>query len=222
MYKILLIEDDEVISTKMRDFLTSWGYEVETIKDFYHVMEQFHAFSPHLILMDISLPYLNGFLWTEQIRKESKIPIIFVSSADDNMNIVLSISKGADDYITKPFDLQVLAAKVQAILRRTYNFSSSQQNLEYKGLQFSMDDYTMTYQDQSLELSKNEAKILYLLMKKKGQVVSRDALMDHLWNTDSYVDENTLNVNVNRLRKKLESIGLSNFIQTKKGVGYKL
>lgn len=222
MYKIMIVEDDEVISKKLEDFLCSWNYKVFRVTDFYHVYEDFCSFCPDLVLMDITLPYLNGYLWTEKIRLESRVPILFISSATDNMNIVMAISKGADDFVCKPFDLQVLAAKITALLRRTYDFVSNANVLEYQGVRFSLDENVVYFKEKEIELTKNEAKILRLLMEKKNTIVSRDALMEYLWKTDYYVDENALSVNVNRLRKKLESIGIVNFIQTKKGLGYKI
>ena len=222
MYKILIVEDDELISKKLESFLKSWNYDVNRVTDFYNVMDAFHSFNPDLVLMDITLPYLNGYLWTEKIREESKVPIIFISSATDNMSIVMAISKGADDFVCKPFDLNVLAAKITAILRRSYDFVSNHNILKYQGVRFNLDDNTVSFQSSQMELSKNEAKILRLLMEKKGTIVSRDRLMEYLWKTDFYVDENALSVNVNRLRKKLESIGIVDFIQTKKGLGYKI
>lgn len=222
MYKIMIVEDDEVISKKLEEFLCSWNYLVHRVEDFYHVYEDFCSFNPDLILMDITLPYLNGYLWTEKIRNESKVPILFISSATDNMSIVMAISKGADDFVCKPFDLHVLAAKITALLRRTYDFVQTQNILEHQGVRFSIEDNMVSFQSNSVELTKNEAKILRLLMEKKNTIVSRDSLMEYLWKTDSYVDENALSVNVNRLRKKLESIGVVDFIQTKKGLGYKI
>lgn len=222
MYKIMIVEDDEIISLKLEQFLCSWNYSVFRTVDFYHVYEDFCMFSPDLILMDITLPYLNGYLWTEKIRLKSRVPILFISSATDNMSIVMAISKGADDFVCKPFDLNVLAAKITALLRRSYDFVSDRNRLEHRGVRFSLDDNMVYFQNKSIELSKNEAKILRLLMEKKNMIVSRDALMEYLWKTDFYVDENALSVNVNRLRKKLESIGIVDFIQTKKGLGYKI
>ena len=222
MYKIMIIEDDEVISKKLESFLCSWNYNVFRVVDFYSVLDNFHTFNPDLILMDITLPYLNGYLWTEKIRLESSVPIIFISSATDNMNVVMAISKGADDFICKPFDLNVLAAKITAMLRRTYDFVGNKNILEHKGVRFNLEDNTVSFLSNRIELTKNEAKILRLLMEKKDTIVSRDTLMEYLWKTDFYVDENALSVNVNRLRKKLESIGIVGFIQTKKGLGYKV
>ena len=219
-YKIFIVEDDKVISQKMAEFLSSWNYQVRQVHDFSKIMEEFIAFDPDLILMDITLPHLNGYHWTLEIRKFSKVPILFVSSANDDMNIVMAISQGADDYITKPFDLQVLAAKIQALLRRTYDFNSQSHFIEHKGVRFNVEDNTVSFQDKSIELTKNEAKILRLLLERKNSIVSRDDLMEYLWKTDYYVDENALSVNVNRLRKKLEQIDVRDFIITKKGIGY--
>lgn len=222
MYTILLVEDGNVIATKTAQFLKSWNYEVVLVKDFHDVMDTFFQCNPDLVLMDVTLPVLNGYHWTTQIRRVSKVPILFVSSAGDNMNIVMALSQGADDYITKPFELQILQAKIQALLRRTYDFSGKLNVLEHKGLRFVIEENKALYQDQEIELSKNEAKILHILLEKKDTIVSREEMMNHLWKTDFYVDENTLSVNVNRLRKKLESIGCTNYIETKKGLGYKI
>lgn len=222
MYTILLVEDDNVIATKTAQFLKSWNYEVVLVKDFHDVMNTFFQCNPDLVLMDVTLPVLNGYHWTTQIRRVSKVPILFVSSAGDNMNIVMALSQGADDYITKPFELQILQAKIQALLRRTYDFSGKLNVLEHKGLRFVIEENKTLYQDQEIELSKNEAKILHILLEKKDTIVSREEMMNYLWKTDFYVDENTLSVNVNRLRKKLESIGCTNYIETKKGLGYKI
>lgn len=222
MYTIFLVEDDNVIATKTAQFLKSWNYEVVLVKDFHDVMDTFFQCNPDLVLMDVTLPVLNGYHWTTQIRRVSKVPILFVSSAGDNMNIVMALSQGADDYITKPFELQILQAKIQALLRRTYDFSGKLNVLEHKGLRFVIEENKTLYQDQEIELSKNEAKILHILLEKKDTIVSREEMMNHLWKTDFYVDENTLSVNVNRLRKKLESIGCTNYIETKKGLGYKI
>ena len=222
MYTILLVEDDNVIATKTAQFLKSWNYEVVLVKDFHDVMDTFFQCNPDLVLMDVTLPVLNGYHWTTQIRRVSKVPILFVSSAGDNMSIVMALSQGADDYITKPFELQILQAKIQALLRRTYDFSGKLNVLEHKGLRFVIEENKALYQDQEIELSKNEAKILHILLEKKDTIVSREEMMNHLWKTDFYVDENTLSVNVNRLRKKLESIGCTNYIETKKGLGYKI
>jgi len=220
MYKILIIEDDLTIAQSMNNHLQSWGYDVYYVDDFENVMASFGSLNPHLILLDISLPFINGFHWCEEIRKVSKVPIIFISSPSDNMNIVMAMNMGGDDFIAKPFDLTVLTSKVQALLRRTYDFAGHTNLLEHKGAILNISDATVTYNRKKLELSKNELKILHILLENKGKTVSRDALMTRLWETDSFIDDNTLTVNVTRLRKKLEEIGLSNFIKTKKGIGY--
>ncbi|MEF2609543.1 MAG: response regulator transcription factor [Faecalicoccus sp.] len=194
MYTILLVEDDNVIATKTAQFLKSWNYEVVLVKDFHDVMDTFFQCNPDLVLMDVTLPVLNGYHWTTQIRRVSKVPILFVSSAGDNMNIVMALSQGADDYITKPFELQILQAKIQALLRRTYDFSGKLNVLEHKGLRFVIEENKTLYQDQEIELSKNEAKILHILLEKKDTIVSREEMMNYLWKTDFYVDENTLSV----------------------------
>lgn len=220
VYKLLIVEDDRIIAEKMEQFLVSWNYQVKRVEDFTKVMEVFLDYDPDLVLMDITLPHLNGYHWTTEIRKLSKVPILFVSSASDDMNIVMAISQGADDYITKPFELQVLAAKIQAILRRTYDFSGKTHFIEHKGIRFNVEDNTVSFNEKNIDLTKNEAKILRLLLEKKNTIVKRDDLMEYLWKTDFYVDENALSVNVNRLRKKLEQIGIKDFIITKKGIGY--
>lgn len=219
MYKVLIVEDDVVIASKLKEFLESWNYEVKLIEDFTSVYTQFCAWNPHLVLMDVTLPFYNGYYWTQQIRKQSNCPILFLSSACDNMNMVMALDQGADDYIVKPFDSQLLAYRIKALLRRCYDFVESNV-LEHKGISFSMDQLLVRYQNQSIELTKNEGRILCCLMEHKNQIVKREDLMEYLWKTDFYVDENTLNVNVNRLRKKLEKIGVLDFIVTKKGLGY--
>ncbi len=188
MYRIFIVEDDETIAKTVKNHLESWDYEVACVEKFSEIMQEFATFSPQLVLMDIKLPFFNGYHWCSEIRKISKVPVIFLSSASDNMNIVMAMNMGGDDFIAKPFDLDVLTVKIQAMLN----------------------------------LTKNELRILQTLMENKEKVVSRDELMTRLWEDDSYVDENTLSVNVNRLRKKLESVGLSDFILTKKGLGYRI
>ncbi|WP_289183240.1 response regulator transcription factor [uncultured Dubosiella sp.] len=220
MYKILIVEDDEIISREIASFLSTWGYDTKRVVQFDKVVETWVDYGADLVLMDISLPYKNGFYWTEKIRTYSKVPIVFISSANDNMNIVMAIARGADDFIAKPFDSQVLVAKIQAILRRTYDFSGKTDLLTHKDVQFNIGDNVVSYNGQSVELTKNEGKILRLLMEKKDTIVSREELMEYLWKTDYYVDENALSVNVNRVRKKLERIGIVDFVQTRKGIGY--
>lgn len=220
MYKIMIVEDDSVIANQMSKFLYIWDYHVEIATDLRNVMNDFSNIRPDLVFMDITLPYKNGYYWCEEIRKVSKVPIIFISSASDNMNIVMAMNAGADDYIAKPFDLQVLVAKLQALLRRTYDFANQMNFLEYEGVRLNIGNNVVIYEDKSVELTKNEGKILKILLERKGEIVERDTLMEYLWQTDCYVDDNTLSVNVNRLRKTLEEIGICDFIKTKKGIGY--
>lgn len=220
MYRILLVEDDEVIAGAVSRHLTNWGYEVKTAEDFQDVLHTFAEFQPQLVLMDISLPFYNGFHWCSEIRRLSKVPILFLSSASDNMSIVMAVNMGGDDFVSKPFDMNVLTAKIQALLRRTYDFAGTSALMEHKGAILNISDATLTYNDRRIELTKNEFRILQMLLENKGKIVSRDAIMMRLWENDDYVDENTLTVNITRLRRKLESIGLIQFITTKKGLGY--
>jgi DNA-binding response regulator len=222
MYRIFLVEDDETIARLIKKHLEKWEYEVSTVQDFGNVLGEFAVCDPQLVLLDIRLPFYNGHYWCTQIRQVSKVPIIFLSSVSDNMNIVMAMNMGADDFIPKPFDLEVLTAKVQALLRRSYDFAGSSSMLEHKGMLLNLSDATLLYQEQKVELTKNELKILQTLIENKMQVVTRETLMTRLWESDMYVDENTLSVNVNRLRKKLTSIGLEDSILTKKGIGYQI
>jgi len=183
-------------------------------------MTDFAEYAPHLVLLDISLPFMNGYHWCREIRAISKVPVVFVSSASDNMNIVMAMNMGGDDFIAKPFDGDVLVAKVQALLRRTYDFAESVSVLEHRGGLLNTEEGSFYYNGEKLALSKNEFRILLTLMKNKGRIVSREKLMEALWQTDAFVDENALTVNVGRLRKKLEQIGLDGFIETKFGQGY--
>ena len=222
MYKIFMVEDDEIIARSIREHLQAWNYDVCCVEDFSNVVAEFVRFDPQLVLMDITLPFFNGYHWCSEIRKISKGPVIFLSSAADNMNIVMAVNMGADDFIPKPFDLEVLTVKIQAMLRRSYDFAGTGSMLEHKGAILNLNETTLTYQEQKIELTKNEFRILEILMENKEKVVSRETLMTKLWESDNYVDENTLSVNVNRLRKKLEALGLEEFILTKKGIGYRL
>ena len=222
MYKIFMVEDDEIIARRIREHLQAWNYDVCCVEDFSNVVAEFVRFDPQLVLMDITLPFFNGYHWCSEIRKISKVPVIFLSSAADNMNIVMAVNMGADDFIPKPFDLEVLTVKIQAMLRRSYDFAGTGSMLEHKGAILNLNETTLTYQEQKIELTKNEFRILEILMENKEKVVSRETLMTKLWESDNYVDENTLSVNVNRLRKKLEALGLEEFILTKKGIGYRL
>lgn len=219
MYKILIVEDDLTIAKTIEAHLTKWDYDVRCIKDFKNVQEEFIAFEPQLVLMDILLPFYNGFHWCTQIRAISKVPMIFLSSASDNMNIVMAMNMGGDDFIEKPFDLNVLTAKIQALLRRTYSFQGQLNVLEYKGVILNLNDASLTYEGKKLELTKNDFKILQLLMENAGKIVKRERIMERLWESDEFIDDNTLTVNITRLRRKLEGIGIADFISTKKGIG---
>ena len=220
MYRILIVEDDRGIAQAVAEQAKLWDLETCCVEDFRDVMGAFAAFDPHLVLLDISLPAFDGYHWCSRIRQVSKVPVIFISSAADSMNIVMAMNLGADDFIAKPFDQNVLMAKVLALLRRTYDFGQVVPVLEHPGALLSTGDGTLTYQGRRIPLTKNEYRILLALLQSKGRVVSREKLMERLWQTDSFVDENTLSVNVGRLRKKLEQAGLNDFITTKFGVGY--
>ena len=220
MYRLMIVEDDAGIAAAVKLQAEAWAFEVHIAEDLRNVTAEFAAFRPHIVLMDISLPFYNGYHWCSEIRRVSNVPIVFISSAADNMNIVMAMNMGADDFIAKPFDGNVLMAKVQALLRRTYDFAASVPVLEHRGALLNTGDNSLTYNGAKIELSKNEYRILLCLMENKGKVVSREKLMERLWETDCFVDENTLTVNVNRLRKKLDAAQLQNFIATKFGVGY--
>lgn len=220
MYRILIIEDDRGIAEAIKEQAQMWDLQAKCIQDFRNILSEFADYDPHLVLMDIGLPFFNGYYWCGEIRKVSKAPIIFISSASDNMNIVMAMNMGGDDFIAKPFDQSVLIAKIQAMLRRTYDFASSVPVMEHRGALLNTGDNSLTFQGRKIELTRNEYRILLALMEQKGKVVSREKLMERLWESDSFVDENTLTVNVNRLRKKLDAVGLTEFITTKFGVGY--
>lgn len=219
-YRLFLVEDDPGIAGAVRRHAELWGFAVKTAEDYRNVVGEFRAFAPHIVLMDIGLPFFNGYHWCSEIRKFSRVPIIFLSSAADDLNIVMAMTMGGDDFIAKPFALEVLMAKVQALLRRSYDFAADSPILEHRGALLNTDDNTLSYQGQSIALTRNEYRILLCLMENRGKVVSREKLMEKLWETDQFVDENTLTVNVNRLRKKLDSAGLEHFIATRFGVGY--
>lgn len=222
MHKILLVEDDEVIRQQVKKILEQWGYEVVLVEDFMEVLSIFVKEEPHLVLMDIGLPLFNGYHWCQEIRKVSKVPIMFLSSRDQAMDIVMAINMGGDDFVTKPFDQNVLLAKIQGLLRRSYEFGKDQSLLEYMGVILNLKAMDLVYQGEVVSLTKNEFQILQVLFERSGNIVSREDLMKELWNSDFFIDDNTLSVNVARLRKKLETVGLKNFIETKKGVGYGL
>ncbi len=220
MYKLYIVEDDEGIADGIRSLADGWGFESTVCRDFRRVTEEFTALQPHIVLLDVKLPFAGGFHWCAEIRRVSKVPIVFISSASDNMNIVMAMNMGADDFIAKPFDGSVLIAKLQALLRRTYDFTAAAPVLSHRGAFLNTGDNTLLVGDTRVELTKNEYRILLCLMESRGKVVSREKLMERLWQTDSFIDENTLTVNVNRLRKKLDAAGLEGFITTRFGVGY--
>ena len=220
MYRILVVEDDDVISRAVCDSLKNWGYDARAVCDFGNVTAEFSEFEPHLVLLDISLPFFNGYHWCTEIRRISSVPVIFISSTADNINIVMAVNMGGDDFIAKPFDMNVLLAKVQAMLRRTYDFTTAPNLIEAGGLTLNTDDASLYNGDCKIELTKNEYRILQVLMENKGKVISRDTLMTRLWETDSFIDDNTLTVNMTRLRRKLNDNNLPDFIKTKKGMGY--
>ncbi len=220
MYRIFIIEDDFSLARAMKKQIESWGHEVRCAEDFQNVMQAFMEYDPHMVLVDIMLPFFNGYHWCSEIRKISEVPVIFISSVSDNMNIVMAMNMGGDDFIAKPVDLNVMTAKMQALLRRTYDMGSRVPVLEHRGAVLNLNDTSLVYEGQKIDLTKNEFRILQTLMEHRGKVVSRDTLMTKLWQMDVYVEENTLTVNVNRLRRKLEAAGLRNFITTKIGSGY--
>lgn len=220
MYRILIVEDNPVIAKGLADHLEKWTYEVHVAQDFQNIMETFTAVDPGIVLMDISLPFFSGYHWCSEIRKLSKVPIVFISSASDNMNIVMAMNMGGDDFIPKPFDLTVAVAKIQALLRRTYAYQGHSELLEHCGAILNLTEASLLHKGKIIELTKNEFRILHLLMASPGEVISRDSIIARLWEDESFIDDNTLTVNVTRLRKKLASIGLEDFIRTRKGIGY--
>ncbi|MGI6177593.1 MAG: response regulator transcription factor [Eubacterium sp.] len=220
MYRILIVEDDFVLAEAMKKQIESWGSEATCVQDFRNVIAAFTRCDPHLVLLDITLPFFNGYHWCSEIRRISQVPIVFISSASDNMNVIMAMNMGGDDFIPKPIDLDVMTSKIQAILRRAYDMGTQIPVLEHKGAILNLNDASLTYNGKRIELTKNEFRILQTLLTNKGKIVSRDTLMTKLWQMDSYVEENTLTVNVNRLRKKLENAGLEDFITTKVGSGY--
>ncbi|MEG0391464.1 MAG: response regulator transcription factor [Anaerovoracaceae bacterium] len=220
MFKILIVEDEKIIANSIKEQLEQWEYEVKLVEDFKLVNEIFDEYQPELVLLDIGLPFFNGYHWCSEIRKKSAVPIIFLSSASDNMNVVMAISMGGDDFVAKPFSLEVLTAKVQALLRRTYSMSGTVNIIEHKEVILDLNETALKYKGQRLELTKNDFRILQILMENKGTVVSREKIMERLWQSEAFIDDNTLTVNMTRLRKKLEVIGLPEFVKTKKGMGY--
>ena len=222
MYRILIIEDDDTIAKNIAAHFNRWNYETKQIADFKNIMEEFLKFDPQLVLLDIGLPFYNGFYWCQEIRKISKVPILFLSSMNDNMNIVMAMNMGGDEFIEKPFDLNVLTAKVQALLRRSYSFQGNGNVLEYEGMILNLNDASFSYEEKNISLTKNEFRILQMLMENAGKIIARDDIIARLWESDEFIDDNTLTVNVARLRKKFENAGMDNWIKTKKGIGYYL
>lgn len=220
MYRIMIVEDDSTIADALKRHLEGWDYETVIAEDFKNIMAEFTRVKPDLVLLDIGLPFYNGFYWCTQIRQVSDVPVIFISSASDNMNIVMAMNMGGDEFIEKPFDLHVVTAKVQALLRRAYSYRGSASLMEYKGCILNLADATVTYQNQKTDLTKNEFKIFQCLLENAGKIVTRDEIIARLWESDAFIDENTLTVNVARLRKKLAGVGLEEAVVTKKGIGY--
>ena len=220
MYKVMIVEDDEIISNSIAGYLNKWQYSTHEVNNFQNVITEFVEEKPDIVLMDINLPYFDGYYFCEEIRKISKVPIIFISSASDDMNIVMAMNIGADDFIEKPFKLVVLKAKIEALLRRVYNFNTSNSLIVYKEVIFDINKDELKYKDNIATLTKNESKILTILLENREKIVSREDIIAALWQSDNFIDENTLSVNVNRLRSKLKDIGIADFITTKKGKGY--
>ena len=220
MHKILIIEDDITIASSISTHLDKWGYHTKYTEDFQNIINVFTEFTPDLVLMDITLPYYNGFHWCSEIRKISNTPIIFISSISDNMNIVMAMNMGGDEYIEKPFDINVLTAKIQALLRRVYSLPQQKNILTYRNLELNLNNTDLSCNGNVMSLTKNEYMILQLLLERHGTVVSREDLMEKLWGNDEFIDDNTLTVNVTRVRKKLESLGCIDYLKTRKGMGY--
>lgn len=220
MYKILIVEDDKTIYSLLKEHLEKWGYIVKGIDDFNNVIDVFNEFKPNIVLLDIYLPFYNGYYWCQNIRKISNVPIMFISSASENMNIIMAMDIGADDFIVKPFDIDVLISKIKALIRRTYQTKKEQNLLEYNNVTLNINDASLFYEGKRIELTKNDFRILVILFENVGKIVSRDLIMQKLWETDEFIDDNTLTVNMTRLKKKLEEFDINNFIKTKKGVGY--
>ncbi|WP_311492641.1 response regulator transcription factor [uncultured Anaerococcus sp.] len=220
MFKIFVVDDSQIISEKLKNELEKWGFEVALVCDFEKVFDIFKSEKPDLVVMDIGLPFYDGYFWTRKIRDISNVPMIFLSSKEDTMNKIMAMEMGADDFVSKPFEMDLLLAKIKALLRRTYDYKENLSRLEIRGLILDLKSMAISFGEKSLDLSKNEFKILETLMVNKGNVVSRDKLMTSLWSTDIYIDDNTLTVNISRLRKTLAGLGVGDFIKTKQGYGY--
>lgn len=220
MYKIAIIEDAEIIRNELKTYLTKYGYEVFTPTNFENIFNYIESIKPDLILLDINLPVFDGYYICKELRKKSSVPIIIVTSRDNDVDELMSMNLGADDFIAKPYNTQILLARISAILKRIYGKDSTSHILSYKGLNLNLSNGTINYKNNSIDLTKNEIRIISYLIKNKGNIVSREDLMDYLWNSDIFVDDNTLSVNITRLRKKLEELGLKNIIETRRGLGY--
>lgn len=218
--RIMIVEDDSIISKSIKEELARWGYDVYCVENFNEIMESFNSINPQLVLLDIMLPYFNGYYWCQEIRKVSNVPIIFISSKSENMDIVMAIQFGGDDYITKPINMDVAIAKIKAILRRTYNFTNEMDYLRFERVSLNISECRIIYSNKDAELTKTEMLISEALFKEQGAVATREKIMDKCWQNDNFIDDNTLAVNIARLRKKLKKIGLDGFIETKKGSGY--
>jgi two-component system response regulator protein BraR/BceR len=218
--KIFLVEDDFIIAKQIGKFLRSRGYQVYINDDFEKVFENYKEYKPDLVLLDITLPFFNGYHRCSMIRKDSNVPIIFLSAADENLNLIMAVNMGADDYLVKPFDLEVLLAKIRAILRRSYEYQKDSDKIRFGSLVLDKEKMTLFFKDQEIELTKNEYKILEILISSPGKVIEREEIMNKLWQSDEFIDDNTLTVNVMRLRNKLKKHGIEDFIKTKKKVGY--
>ncbi|UTC98520.1 response regulator transcription factor [Treponema denticola] len=222
LIKILIVEDDNTIASVLKKNLEQWNFNVRCAKNFSNILGEFEDYKPSLVIMDIGLPAFNGYHWCSEIRNKSQVPIIFLSSRNDKMDIVMAMQMGGDDYIEKPFDMDITIAKIQAVIRRTYQFTSSMNEIDFAGTVLNLSTLTLVYNNKTTLLTANEIKILKCLYLAQGEFVSREKIMDVLWQNNQFVDDNTLSVNITRLRKKLENAGLFNFIENKKGLGYKL
>lgn len=222
MKEILLVEDDFSLAVELKDALNKWNFNVSLIENFEDILKEYIEKKPQLIIMDVNLPYFDGYYWCNKIREVSKVPIIFLSSRDSNMDLIMGINNGGDDYITKPFSIEVLISKINAIMRRTYDYIASESLLYYNDVILDIEKCTLKYNEYTIDLTKNEMKILSVLIKNQGKVISRDKLMMSLWNCDEFISDNTLTVNITRLRSKLKEMGLGDFIKTKKGLGYRI
>ncbi|MBO0470692.1 response regulator transcription factor [Enterococcus sp. DIV0242_7C1] len=221
MAKIMIVEDETTIRDLIREELQKWQFDTFGVTNFNTVLEDFQQEDPQLVLLDINLPVFDGYYWCQKIREISKVPIIFISSRNTNMDMIMAMNMGADDFVTKPFQLDVLVAKINALLRRSYNYSEvGSEIMSHNGITLNVDNGSMEINGEIIDLSKNEYRLLYILMKKHGKILTREKLLRALWEDERFVDDNTLTVNINRLRKKIEQAGLEGYIETKVGQGY--